>query len=85
MYALRTSLALLDNHLSMAVHADIILTRTASRDDKSGYLRVNHREINYLQKHAAECAAALVSWPYRAYRLVTGTTGELANDNHSGI
>jgi len=47
----------------MAVHADIILTSPASRDDKSGYLRVNHREINFLQKHAAECAAALVSGP----------------------
>jgi len=49
----------------MAVHADIILTSPASRDDKSGYLRVNHREVNYLQKHAAECAAVLVSWPRR--------------------
>jgi hypothetical protein len=63
MYALRTSLALLDNHLSMAVHADIILTSPASRDDKSGYSRLNHREINYLQKHATECVAALVSGP----------------------
>jgi hypothetical protein len=69
----------------MAVHADIILTCPASRDDKSGYLRLNHREVNYLQKHAAECAAALVSWPYRAYRLLTGTTREFSNDNHSGI